>query len=241
MKVFAMGTLSSMANKERYARFTKALYGVYSTMEDEMDKCCAEVPTSANDVDNNAEGIEKIANQNSPVVYFWSRHSEILRRSELLRKDILAVTKKDDLCDESSYSHATLEYMKAIREAGDQDRQNGTGRLLGHAYTRYLADLMGGSVLGTPTRLALRLEEGTPEQYSFSFPRDRKAYVETIYNDLNESGKIIQDDDALLEEIVEEARAAFRHNIEVYGEEPIVVDSARGIQNIISGYLFHTP
>lgn len=245
MKTFGLGTLASMANKERYVRFTKSLYGVYSTMEDELDRCAktgSKVSSDESDgADENASRVEADNDKQSPVAYFWNRHSEILRRSELLQKDILAVSADEKLGDDASYSEATLEYMKAIREAGNKDRKDGSGRLLGHAYTRYLADLMGGSVLATPTRLALRLEEGTPVQYSFSFPaeNDRKGYVGMIYSDLNESGKLMDDDDSKLEEVVEEARLAFRHNIAVYGEEPMMLDSLRGLKGMASGYFFH--
>lgn len=238
MRVFGMGTLASMANKDRYVRFTTSLYGIYSTMEDEMDKCCVQLTSNGSDSAGVPPSHEHAAEQNSPVAHFWNRHSEILRRADLLLRDVSTLT-GDDLGIDSSYSQPTLDYMNAIREAGDEDRRNGTGRLLGHAYTRYLADLMGGQVLGTPTRLALRMEEGMPHQYSFSFPTDRKSYVENIYNDFNESGKIMNDDDVMLEGVVEEARAAFRHNIEVYGEEPIMLDSLLGLKNIVSGYCFH--
>merc|ERR1712125_232516 len=121
------------------------------------------------------------------------------------------------------------------------------GDLLGHAYTRYLADLMGGSVLGTPTRLALGLSRGSPQQYYFDFTFDgqvlsRKAYVEQIYRDLNASGNILagnggRDDNVTLEKIVDEARSAFKHNIEVYSEEPIYLQSFMGLKNIVTGYL----
>jgi len=237
MKAFGMGTLASMATKERYVRFTTSLYGVYSTMENELDKCCGH---SSNP---NPAGAEQnsIKYHNSPVAFFWKRHSEILRRAGLLRGDISALTELGSGYDhdESSHSQATLQYINAIKEAGAQDRADGSGRLLGHVYTRYLADLMGGQVLGTPTRLALRLDKGMPQQYSFSFPTDRKAYVESIYRDFNECGKIMNDENVLLEEVVEEARGAFRHNIEVYSEEPIITDSVLGLKNIVSGYMFH--
>lgn len=238
MKVFGMGTLASMANKQRYVRFTTSLYGVYSTMEDEMDKCCVQSTSNSLGNENLSEHSESDTEQNSPVAHFWNKHSEILRRAEHLRRDISALT-DNDLGKDYSYSQPTLNYMNAIKDAGDQDRREGTGRLLGHAYTRYLADLMGGQVLGTPTRLALRMEEGMPQQYSFSFPTDRKSYVESIYHDFNESGKMMNDDVVILEEVAEEARAAFRHNINVYGEEPLILDSLLGLKNIATGYCFH--
>ena len=266
MRVFGMGTLASMANRERYVRFTSALYGVYSTMERELDECCEEVKKQ--------QGGERVGNHTSTsaVASFWSKHSTTLRRAYHLKKDVVDACRLMDTSsqrrscgqlpeldkdDDSIYSPATIDYMNAIREAGRNDREKGTGRLLGHAYTRYLADLMGGSVLGTPTRVALRLDEGMPTQYSFIFPAasvsvdhnsdvamSRKEYVECIYSDLNEAGKILEekkgdrgaDNGVLLEEVVSEAREAFRHNVNVYAEEPIVFDSIVGLKNIVTGW-----
>jgi len=160
---------------------------------------------------------------------------------------------KQDLIDigfdwsSAKYSVATVNYMKALQTAGENDRKTGGGLLLGHAYTRYLADLMGGSVLGTPTRLALGLKDGSPQQYGFDLNfngqvLERKAYVEQVYHNLNSSGDILaknkgRDSNVILEEIVNEARSAFKLNIQVYSEEPIYLDAVVGLKNILSGYL----
>merc|ERR1712032_1202481 len=37
MKAFGLGTLASMANRERYQRFTESMYHAYSAMERELD------------------------------------------------------------------------------------------------------------------------------------------------------------------------------------------------------------
>lgn len=233
MKVFGLGTLSSMSNIDRYARFTHSMYGIYSTMEKELDLAAA----NAN------------ATNSSPVKNFWNRHERILRRSEKLKQDLLDIGRD---VKSMEYSPATERYMNAIRGSGTNDREHDGGLLLGHAYTRYLADLMGGSVLATPTRLALGLKSDSPQQYSFDlnidgeFEMTRKEYVEKIYFDLNASGDILlgdidKDDEkggAILEQVVDEARSAFRHNIEVYSEEPIYMNSVRGLLNIISGWVF---
>ena len=233
MKVFGLGTLSSMSNIDRYARFTHSMYGIYSTMEKELDLAAA----NAN------------ATNSSPVKNFWNRHERILRRSEKLKQDLLDIGRD---VKSMEYSPATERYMNAIRGSGTNDREHDGGLLLGHAYTRYLADLMGGSVLATPTRLALGLKSDSPQQYSFDLNIDgeleltRKEYVEKIYFDLNASGDILlgdidKDDEkggAILEQVVDEARSAFRHNIEVYSEEPIYMNSVRGLLNIISGWVF---
>ena len=173
----------------------------------------------------------------SPAIQsFWKNHKTILKRSEKLRLDL-----EDVGCHFGDYTPATLDYISTIRSAGEKDRNDNGGRLLGHAYTRYLADLMGGQVLGTPTRLALGLNEGTPRQYVFTYEEgmDRKMYVESIYKDLNDSGDLIcpMKSDKL-ETIVAEARTAFKCNIKVYSEEPIWVSSAVGLKNIVLGYLW---
>jgi len=214
MKIFGLGTLSSMSSLERYAKFTNSMYGVYSTMEDELDESSLLSPA---------------------IQSFWYKHRDILKRSEKLQLDLSDVD-----YEFNGYSSATSYYMQAIRLAGEKDRQDNGGRLLGHAYTRYLADLMGGQVLGAPTRLALGLAEGTPRQYAFEYEKgsNRRLYVEKIYKDLNDSGDIIcpaKSDD--LEMIVSEARTAFKHNIDVYSEEPIWIESAVGLKNIIGGYI----
>jgi len=213
MKVFGLGTLSSMSSIERYSKFTNAMYGVYSTMEDELDKSSLSSPA---------------------IQTFWSQHGDILRRSEKLRLDLEEVG-----YGSNGYSSATKQYISTIRLAGIEDRKDSGGRLLGHAYTRYLADLMGGQVLGTPTRLALGLKEGTPRQYSFHYENDmdRKMYVEKIYKDLNDSGDMVcplKSDE--LESIISEARTAFKCNIDVYSEEPMWIESALGLKNIAVGY-----
>jgi len=238
MKVFGMGTLASMASRERYLRFTHAMYGVYSTMEEELDRCSVVLPTPPpNNNNNNNDN----ASTNTAIAHFWNRHSEILRRADKLKSDILDISPQETLSLSSEYSTATEEYRNALRDAGTKDREDGGGRLLGHAYTRYLADLMGGQVLGTPTRLALGLEiDGSPRQYSFTFPVDRKKYVEDLYHDLNEAGRLMDDDEVRLEDAVVEARAAFGHNVKVYSEEPFVLDSVIGVKNIISGWMILT-
>ena len=103
---------------------------------------------------------------------------------------------QETLSFSSEYSTATEEYRNPLRNTGTKDRKDGVGRLLRRVYTRYLTDLMGGQILGTPTRLALGLEiDGSPRRYSFTFPVDRKKNVEDIYHDLNETSKLMDNDD----------------------------------------------
>merc|ERR1740133_200332 len=89
MKVFGMGTLASMASRERYLRFTYAMYGVYSTMEEELDRCSVELPPTLNSNDHASAN-------NIAIAHFWNRHSEILRRAEKLKSDILDLSPHQD-------------------------------------------------------------------------------------------------------------------------------------------------
>ena len=249
MKVFGLGTLSSMSSMERYARFTHSMYGVYSAMEEELDLSSGITKNT-----NENGGFTNVGTTSKPVQYFWTRHSDVLRRSNKLKQDLIDIGKD---IESMNYTTATIQYRDAIRSAGSKDRERdgGGGLLLGHAYTRYLADLMGGQVLATPTRLALGLNSDSPKQYSFDLNYadnngggnrlTRKDYVEKIYQDLNASGDILTKDienrqvgrDTVLEEIVEEARSAFQHNVDVYSEEPIWIDSLLGLKNIIGGWV----
>merc|ERR1719491_1055820 len=97
MKVFGMGTLASMASRDRYLRFTHAMYGVYSTMEEELDRCSVALPSPSK---NN-----EIESAKEAIAHFWNRHSEILRRADKLEGDMLDLSPRDAL--PSEYSTAT--------------------------------------------------------------------------------------------------------------------------------------
>merc|ERR1740130_2310759 len=106
MKVFGLGTLASMASRERYLRFTHAMYGVYSAMEEELDRCSVvELPPTPNSNDHASAN-------NIAIAHFWNRHSEILRRADKLKSDILDISPQQDTVSSlsSEYTPATEEY-----------------------------------------------------------------------------------------------------------------------------------
>jgi heme oxygenase len=214
MKVFGLGTAASMASRPRYARFTASMHRVYSAMEAELDKAS---PTL------------------NPATYrVWTQHGEILRRASALEADLADV--QGELGGGELLSPATDRYVEGIRLAGKQDRWSGGARLLGHLYCRYFADLFGGQALATPYRVALTLELGTPRHYSFSFPEGgRREYIADIYTSLNFAGEMLTVDEQ--ENVVKEALKAFRHNVDVYSEEPVYLDGVKGVVNICSGYV----
>ena len=241
---FGAGTMASLSGRGRYLRFTRAMLEAYGTMEEELDLCCRQSP-SWTGAAGEEEEVPMAANPANPAVtHFWGRHGGVLRRSDRIRDDgelVLALTDSGEGFADLSPSPASISYSAAIREAGRRDRADGGVRLLGHAYTRYLADLMGGSVLASPTELALALPPGSVGAYSFAFPlgQDRGRYVGEVYGDLNEAGWMAAKGgrEAAVEEAVAEARLAFRHNVRVYTEEPIAWGAVLGLGRIAGGWM----
>ena len=125
MKVFGLGTLATMASVERYSRFTTSMHAVYETLERRLD------------------GLP-----DGPAKDVWAEYGDVLRRESLIRKDLASVgvaaprtwEEKEDL---DLLSPATIAYVSRVLEAGTEDVDGG-GRLLGHLYCRYFADLFGG-------------------------------------------------------------------------------------------------
>jgi heme oxygenase len=219
MKTFGLGTAASLSSRERYGRFTASMHAAYDAMESEFD--------AAVEADSSSVGAQ-----------FWRAHGPTLRRADRLALD-LADVGIDVGREPPPLSPATARYVAAIREAGADDRAANGGRLLGHAYCRYLADLFGGQMLGRPTWAALRLPE-PPRHYVFD--GDRRALIESVYESLNEAGTTLEatgaDDrggEDRLAAPVDEALHAFRLNADVYGEEPMVADAVVGALRAASG------
>ena len=227
---------------------------VYTTMEEEFDRCG---PDSA------------------PAVHaVWHQHGDQLRRGPMLAQDLADVTEgaaaaaagtpnpapgpnpnpgPGPAAPTPALTPAAAAYVSAIRTAGALDRADGGGRLLGHMYCRYFADLFGGQVLGAPTRAALRLPERTPRHYRFDFRGGtRRDLIEGVYTSLNAAsdswllGQTDCDTDpdmkdkesgCRVQHATDEALLAFRLNAELYSEEPIYLDAARGIANVIVGFV----
>jgi heme oxygenase len=224
MKVFGLGTLATMASRERYARFTGSMYAVYRTMEEELDAAAA---------------------VSKPVATVWNPYGSVLRRSERLEQDWLdvrqniSISPSADLTNEALWSPATAAYVHSIREAGKYDREHSGARLLGHLYCRYFADLFGGSVLATPYRVALRLPADTPRHYVFDFNAEgiggnRRELVEGVYSSINEAATYLTMDQE--DQVAAESLLAFQHNVHVYSEDgKLYQDSLRGGLNVVTG------
>ena len=142
----------------------------------------------------------------------------------------------------SAASPGTRKYAARIADAAREEREPGAPPLLlGHFYTRYLADLFGGSMLGWPTKRALGLAQ-VPAFYEHgeAVSSDRRAYVESVYEALNEAGEGL--DDAGRAAVAREAERAFALNALVYKEGPggagagMTVMAALGGLNALGGY-----
>jgi len=211
MKVFGFGTAASMASRQRYVRFTRSMHAVYSAMEAELDSRPS--PASA---------------------LVWDRFGDDLRRAEALRHDLVEVLGQE--AEWPCVSACTLQYVAAIEKAARLDSETQGGRLLGHLYCRYFADLFGGQALGAPYQYALALDR-SPRHYDFGgFGSKRRESIERIYEALNEAGDMLSDD-AAREAVLSETRLAFQHNVYVYSEEGrLFADGMRGATNLVLGF-----
>jgi heme oxygenase len=163
MKVFGLGTIASMSSLNRYEQIVTNLLAIYTAMEHELDITTTTTVTRESD---------------HPVGILWQRHEHILRRSKKLQDDLHEIkelkqvnnSKSNSMREKSnvSCSECTNKYVTAIRNAVQNDRDNGTRRLIGHLYCRYFADLFGGQILGRPYQLALQLPS-VPRHLQFDF------------------------------------------------------------------------
>ena len=195
MRVFGTGTLAALTSKSAYVSFAASHYHFYSELENRLDEA---------------------HRADTPSGQVWGKFASELRRAHRLERDL------EDLLGTSVGAHppspATSEYVAAIADAAERER-GGPPLLLAHFYTRYLADLFGGSMMGWPTRRALGLAD-VPAFYTHddaSINDDRFEYVERVYAAINAAARGA--DDAAVSAVADEARRAFRCNAGVYRED----------------------
>ncbi len=98
---------------------------------------------------------------------------------------------------------ATVAYTERIRSGGTD-----VGRYVAHAYTRYLGDLSGGQVIGRMVQRHYGIDAAGVSFYAFpAVPRPKP--FKDLYRTRIDALALT---DAGREEVVDEARAAFRHN-----------------------------
>uniref|UniRef100_A0A7S0SNZ9 Uncharacterized protein n=1 Tax=Mantoniella antarctica TaxID=81844 RepID=A0A7S0SNZ9_9CHLO len=248
MKVFGNGTLAALASKKAYAKFAAAHYHFYG----ELERC----------LDDAAAGPHP-----TPSGALWAKFSTELRRAPALADDLR------DLLGTTPEAHpptpAVAAYMTRIGEAakretaaaaaaaakggGDGDAQ--PPLLVAHFYTRYLADLFGGSMLGWPTKRALGLPS-VPTYYQHDNERvgaRRGQYIESVYEAINQAsveaaggnggpeGGVEQREglsESAMAEMVVEATESFRLNADIYCEDGRSSKAAAvwGGMRVLGGY-----
>lgn len=209
MRIFGIGFLAECASPAAYTRALSARMSYYSAMEARFDK----------------------ASPQSPMGALWPRFAPELRQRPALLQDLDTVGVRGADAASHAPSGALAEYVGAIEAASDN-------ALVGHFYTRYFADLFGGSMIGEPTRLAVAL----PRECAFyRFPPAvegaRGEYVERVYEGINEVGEKMGEVGRA--EAVDEARRAFAHNAALVTEVGLptaILGAARGAVNIAVGY-----
>lgn len=158
----------------------------------------------------------------------WPKYEAELRQYPCLIEDLKQISVDDPFSIRPSPS--TQAYCEAIERSSND-------ALVGHFYTRYFADLFGGSMLGYPTHLALGIP--TPSFYSFpsTVTGHRAAYIESIYEAINEAGDEMEEIGRA--NVVEETKEAFRYNAEIIKEQGVelVPYIAKGVFNVSNGYV----
>ena len=133
-----------------------------------------------------------------------------LHRKQTLESD-LAYYYGANWRDEVSLSAAGQAYVDRIREVANTQPE----LLVGHSYTRYLGDLSGGQVLKGIAQRAMNLVDGEGIAfYEFETINDEKAFKAAYRQSLDE----IAVDEALADQIVEEANDAFGLNMKMFQE-----------------------
>jgi heme oxygenase len=108
-------------------------------------------------------------------------------------------------------SPAGKAYVERIREISEKQPE----LLVAHSYTRYLGDLSGGQILKNIAQTAMNLSDGKGLAfYEFENIPDEKEFKAKYRQALDE----LPIDDALAEQIVDEANAAFGMNMKMFQE-----------------------
>lgn len=133
-----------------------------------------------------------------------------LHRKATLEHD-LAFYYGSDWRNQIAVTPAGQAYVDRIREVSNNQPE----LLLGHSYTRYMGDLSGGQILKGIAQRAMNLTDGEGTAfYEFDEIPDEKAFKDA-YRESMDSAPV---DEAMAEQIVEEANDAFRLNMLMFQE-----------------------
>lgn len=106
-------------------------------------------------------------------------------------------------CDQAVPAAATVAYAARIRAGGPD-----VGRYVAHSYTRYLGDLSGGQVIGRMVQRHYGVADAGVHFYAFPEVPKPKPFKDLYRARVDALALTPAERDA----VVEEARAAFRHN-----------------------------
>jgi heme oxygenase len=145
-----------------------------------------------------------------------------LNRKESLEQDLVYYY-GSNWREEAKPSEATQAYVAEIQKVAQEDPE----LLIAHLYTRYIGDLSGGQILKKIAVNAMNLNEGEGTNfYEFAQIPDEKAF-KNMYRSTLDSLPI---NAAKADAIVEEANAAFHHNMNMFNELEGNLIKAIGIQ-----------
>ncbi|WP_269623781.1 heme oxygenase (biliverdin-producing) [Prochlorococcus marinus] len=150
--------LKGVVDKSSYRNLLADLYLVYSAMEEEIEKLCANSHPIISPI-GFKELFRKEKLEQDLSFYFGSKWSELAKPSK-----------------------PAVEYEARIREIAKENPE----LLIGHHYSRYIGDLSGGQLLKTITKKAMNLagDEGL-SFYIFEEIRDEKEFKIKYRNTLD--------------------------------------------------------
>lgn len=184
---FVADLIRARATRAGYALFLRNLVPAYATLE---------------------AGLESVRHAVSPgaAALLGAFMNPALRRLPKLVDDLEAIIGPDwsRTCPLLPEAEA---YARAIENAATGDGS----RLAAHAYARYLGDLSGGQILRPLLARTLQLSPDMLSFYEFPAIADLQAPKLAMRQALD----TVAPDSAMADQIVEEAIAAFRHNIDL--------------------------
>lgn len=221
MKLFGLGFLRSISTKKHQAHTLASLHAPYAVMEALLDK-------------------QVEIGSNIKLKKFWEKIDRDVRKAWVLKHDVASLGGNDLPLTAAARYVSTIQKAATNRDQNDPSSEGDL--LLAHMYVRYLADLFGGSMIGKPTELALGLQMNSLKFYSPNqgpheqmIKHDKLQFVEMFYDELNKCGEEMSA--ARREEIVEEAKYAFKLNADIYTErEAFLSGAVRGGFNLVRGY-----
>lgn len=149
---FTKRLLNKNANIESYAEYIYNLSYVYEAIENNLNKY---------------KDIEDVKPFVTPEIY----------RSELIRKDVKAISKDKEIEVLSS----TLAYVDRINSIAEKNPK----LLIAHAYTRFLADLFGGRIFYSLLKEHYKMGNESLNYYVYEDLNDIKTYVMNYHAMLN--------------------------------------------------------